>query len=54
MKYPNGSCYLLDTRSVLQLLTSDTLDDLFEYIEDAPTLSLIHIFVLHWVKFMTL
>ena len=39
MKYPNGSCYLLDTRSVLQLLTSDTLDDLFEYIEDAPTMT---------------
>lgn len=39
MKYPNGSCYLLDTRSVLQLLTSGTVDNLFDYIEDAPTLT---------------
>ncbi|MCI9405717.1 MAG: M23 family metallopeptidase [Oscillospiraceae bacterium] len=39
MKYPDGACYGLDTRWVLQLLTSDTLDDLFEYIEDAPTMT---------------
>lgn len=39
MKYPDGSYYLLDTRSVLQLLTSKTLDDLFDYIEDAPTMT---------------
>lgn len=41
MKYPDGACYGLDTRWVLQLLTSDTLDDLFEYIEDAPTMTVI-------------
>ena len=39
MKYPDGSYYLLDTRFVLQLLTSKTLDDLFDYIEDAPTMT---------------
>lgn len=39
MKYPDGSCYSLDTRSVLQLLTSHTLDNLFDYIEDAPTMT---------------
>lgn len=39
MKYPDGGCYGLDTRWVLQLLTSDTLDALFEYIEDAPTMT---------------
>ncbi|MDD3193359.1 MAG: M23 family metallopeptidase [Oscillospiraceae bacterium] len=39
MKYPDDSCYSLDTRSVLQLLTSDTLDGLFDYIENAPSMT---------------
>ena len=39
MKYPDGSCYHVATRQVLQLLTSETLDNLLAYIEDAPTMT---------------
>lgn len=39
LKYPNGKCYSVATRQVLQLLTSDTLDNLLDYIEDAPTMT---------------
>lgn len=39
MKYEDGRCYSLDTRAVLLLLTSPTLDDIFDYIEDAPAMT---------------
>lgn len=39
LKYPDGRCYGLGTREVLQFLTSDLMDELFEYIESAPTMT---------------
>lgn len=39
IRYTDGGEYLLDTRAVLKLLTSQGFDELFEYIEDAPTMT---------------
>lgn len=39
LRYPDGAEYTVDTRSVLRLLTSATLDSLFDYPEYAPTMT---------------